>query len=61
MQEVFLDPGDQAFEDFRKKLSKYMDYLEYLEDKARLGRLTPREREVLKRHGKKSRGIKKSG
>jgi len=62
MQEVFLDDVDQAFENFRERLVKYKDYLDYLEKKARTKKgLTPGEKEILRKHGKISRGDKKSG
>jgi hypothetical protein len=59
MQEVFLDDVDQAFATFREKLKKYMDYLNYLETQVRADRLTAREKEMIKKHGRKNRGEKK--
>jgi len=51
MREIFLDEVDQAFENFRDKLNKYIDYLHYLEAK-KADKLTPGERGILKKHGK---------
>jgi hypothetical protein len=59
MQEVFLDDVDQAFATFREKLKKYMDYLNYLETQVRADRLTVREKEMIRKHGRKNRGEKK--
>jgi len=55
MQEVFLDEVDQAFEAFRDKMMKYMDYLHYLETQVRADKLTAREREILEKHGRRKK------
>ena len=52
MREIFLDEVEQAHEDFRDKLNRYIDYLHYLEAK-RADKLTAGEREILKKHGQR--------
>jgi len=58
MEEILLDEVDQAFATFREKMEKYMDYLNYLETQVRADRLTEREKEILKKHGRKKQGVK---
>jgi len=55
MQEVFLDEVDQAFSNFKEKMRKYMDYLNYLETKVKADSLTAREKEMLKKHGRRKK------
>jgi len=53
MKEIFLDEVDQAFATFKEKMRKYMDYLNYLETQVKANKLTVREKEMLKKHGRK--------
>jgi len=55
MDEILLDEVDQAFATFREKMKKYIDYLSYLETQVKADKLTVREKEMLKKHGKKRR------
>jgi len=55
MQEMLLDEVDQAFATFKDKMRRYMDYLNYLETKVKADKLTAREKEIIKKHGKKRR------
>ena len=58
MEEILLDEVDQAFATFREKMEKYMDYLNYLETQVRADRLTEREKEMIRKHGKGKLGVK---
>jgi len=55
MNEIFLDEVDQAFQTFKEKMKKYMDYLNYLETQVKANKLTAREKEIIKKHGRKRR------
>jgi len=53
MQEVSLSDVNTAFTNFKEMLKKYVDYLNYLETKVRADKLTEREQEILRKHGRK--------
>jgi hypothetical protein len=55
MKEILLDEVDQAYEEFRKKIEYYKEYIHYLESLPK-NKLTNREKEILKKHGSRKDG-----